>query len=479
MKKKELLPHQIEAIKLLDNGKVLYGGTGVGKSITACGYYMQRELGRDIYVITTAKKRNDLDWRDEFWNFGITPDRDTSVSGILHVDSWNQIEKYTDVKDAFFIFDEQRAVGTGKWSKQFIKIAKQNRWIMLTATPGDNWMDYIPLFVANGWYKNATEFKREHVIYNHHAKYPKVDRYLGLGRLMKQRYHLLVEMPYERHTVRKTHYVTVEHDVELLEFAKENQWNPFENEPMETIADLFRVSRKVVNTSPSRLSYVRDLLSEQSRLIVFYNFDYELEILRELNDHVPMTVGPTSTRPSTSHPSDHPSQSLAKKSTSSSKGISSIGSGTSSRNSSTDPTAHAEEPSASRAPESSVGFSFAVAEWNGHKHQPIPDTDSWVYLVQYMAGSEGWNCISTDTVVFYSLTYSYKNWHQAFGRIDRLNTPFQVLNYHVLKSNSWIDQSILKSLRDKRSFNESGMKVSGWVDKGEKSKNVTKVTDGA
>lgn len=378
----DLYPHQRKAVEELDNGKILWGGVGTGKSLTAAAYYVEREAPRDVYVITTAKKRDSLDWEGEFVQYGIYKNRETTVAGVLTVDSWNNIERYIDVKGAFFIFDEQRIVGSGSWSKSFIKIAKANRWILLSATPGDTWLDYIPVFVANGFYKNRTEFKREHVVYNTFSKFPKVDRYIGVGKLLRHRNSLLVEMPYLRHTTRITREVLVAHDKDLLEEVTKKRWNPFEERPLRDVAELYSVARKVTNADSSRFLTIRNLLTVHPRLIVFYNFDYELEILRELAEDT------------------------------------------------------------------------VVAEWNGHKHQSIPVGDSWVYLVQYVAGSEGWNCTSTDTIVFYSLTYSYKNWHQAFGRIDRLNTPFDRLYYYVLKSSSWIDNAVWKSLKNKQSFNE-------------------------
>ncbi len=318
----------------------------------------------------------------EFLHGGVYRD-ETTGHGRLIVDSWNNIENYVGVKDAFFIFDEQRVVGSGAWSSYFIKIAKANRWILLSATPGDTWLDYIPVFVANGFYKNRTEFKREHVVYSYHTKFPKVELYMGVGRLLRLRNQLLVEMPYLRHTTRVTREVLVGHAKDLMEQVVKKRWHVFEERPLRDVSELYSVSRKLSNSDDSRFLVIRKLLEVHPKLIIFYNFDYELEILRELAEDAPL------------------------------------------------------------------------AEWNGHKHQPIPDGDRWIYLVQYVAGSEGWNCISTDTVVFYSLTYSYKNWHQAFGRIDRLNTPFETLYYYVLKSNSWIDRAVWKSLSAKKSFNET------------------------
>jgi hypothetical protein len=379
----KLYPHQSEALEKLKNGSILWGGVGSGKTRVSVAYYMKREAPKDVYVITTAKKRDSLDWDAEFASVGIGKDADSTVAGILTVDSWNNISKYIDVTDAFFIFDEQRLVGAGQWSKSFIKIAKHNTWILLTATPGDTWLDYIPVFVANGFYKNRTEFKREHVVYNSFTKFPKVDRIIGVSRLLKYRSQILVEMPYKKHTVRKLKYQQTEYDRDLLNKALIDRWHVFEDRPLRDVAELFLVMRKIVNSDPSRLETIYWLLDYHPKIIVFYNFDYELEILRELNNVT------------------------------------------------------------------------TVAEWNGHRHNPIPITDNWVYLVQYVAGSEGWNCTETDTVVFYSLTYSYKIFEQAQGRVDRLDTPFTDLYYYVLWSKSVIDNGILKALRSKQNFNES------------------------
>lgn len=405
----ELYPHQKKAVEEMHNGCILWGDVGTGKSLTAAAYYMKNYVGYgedfDVVVITTAKKRDSLDWQRDFARFGVGRTADSTTAGVLTVDSWNNLKNYRDRTGCFFIFDEQRVVGAGGWVKDFIHIGRSNRWILLSATPGDTWLDYIPVFVANGFYKNRTEFLREHVIYNRYSKFPKVDRYIGVNHLVKLKNDILVEMPYMRHTTRITRTEPVQYDEELFKKALVDRWHVYEKRPLRDVAELFSVMRKIANSDASRLKSVAGIMKDHPRVIVFYNFDYELHSLRELG------------------------MSLQESSSNSSSDLtSSTGSG---------------------------NGSFAMAEWNGHKHQPIPTADRWMYLVQYQAGSEGWNCTSTDTMIFYSLTYSYKNWHQAHGRIDRLNTPFSTLRYYVLMSNSVIDKAIMRSLMGKKSFNES------------------------
>jgi len=377
-----LLPHQRDAIQHLGSGKILWGGVGTGKSHTVLAYYMEKEAPKDIYVITTAKKRDTLEWQRDASDFAIGISSDATVAGVLTIDSWNNIHKYIGVSDAFFVFDEQRLVGTGAWTKSFQKIVKQNNWVMLTATPGDNWLDYMPVFIANGWYKNATAFKEEHVVYKPFSRYPKVDRYLGIQKLQFYRNEILVEMPYDKHTNRTVEDIETSYDMELFNKAWKERWHVYEDRPLKDVAELYRVMRRIVNSDLDRLAKLRMLMGQHPRLIVFYNFDYELEILRSLSNEIPL------------------------------------------------------------------------AEWNGHRKQEIPDSPRWIYLVQYVAGAEGWNCVSTDTVVFYSLTYSYKNFEQAQGRIDRLDTLYTDLHYYVLASNSVIDRGIRNSLKHKKNFQQ-------------------------
>ena len=379
-RKMDLQPHQEAALNQLSNGKILWGGVGTGKSRVALRYYLAKEQPKNIYVITTAKKRDSLDWDREAAIYAISKYEESTLSGVLTVDSWNNIDKYSTIKGCFFIFDEQRLVGSGAWVKAFIKIAKHNNWIMLSATPGDNWMDYIPVFVANGFYRNRTQFIQEHVVWKPYVKFPIVLRYTGTWKLNRERTMLLVHMPYVKETIRHSKTIYVAHDADKLDLVVKKRWHIYEERPIRDISELFIVMRRVVNSDASRLRAVRALLRAHDRLIVFYSFNYELEALRGLKSDV------------------------------------------------------------------------KVAEWNGHKHEDLPKTDRWVYLIQYIAGSEGWNCTTANAMAFYSLTYSYKNLEQAHGRIDRMNTPFVDLYYYTLRSRSVVDNAIWRSLKAKKNF---------------------------
>ena len=394
-----LFDYQLDAVSRMRNGCILCGGVGSGKSRTSLAYYYKEQGGvlgtknyvrmknpKDLYIITTARKRDTLEWEGELSYFLLSTNPEVNgYKNRVIVDSWNNIQKYKNVTDSFFIFDEQRVVGSGVWVKSFLKIAKSNDWILLSATPGDTWQDYIPVFIANGFYRNRTEFCNEHIIYSRFSKFPKIDRYINTGRLIRLRDRILVDMDFKRETVAHHEDIIVQYDIPKYKETMRNRWDPYNNEPITNASGLCYILRKIVNSDESRQIALMDILESRPKVIVFYNFDYELDILKGLH----------------------------------------------------------------------YGKDVQIAEWNGHSHQPIPTSKSWVYLVQYTAGCEGWNCIKTDTIVFYSQNYSYKVMAQAAGRIDRLNTPYTDLYYYHLKSRSGIDLAISKALKDKKKFNET------------------------
>lgn len=399
----QLFDHQVKALKNMKNGCILVGGVGSGKSITSIAYYYLQEGGstdslmggeyipmsdppRDLYIITTAQKRDTYEWSGELSPFLMSPNPEVSLySNKVIVDSWNNIGKYKSVYGAFFIFDEQRVCGSGAWVKSFLKIAKRNKWILLSATPGDTWSDYIPVFIANGYFKNKTEFSREHIIYSRFTKFPQIDRYIGTGKLLRLRNDLLVPMGFNRTTVSHHEDIFVKYNNIDYKQVMKDRWDIIDNKPIENASALCYKLRQIVNSDPSRADKILEIFNRHPRVIIFYNFDYELNILRGLD----------------------------------------------------------------------YGENVQIGEWNGHNHDTVPTSKSWVYLVQYTAGNAGWNCITTDTIIFYSQNYSYKVMQQAAGRIDRLNTPYTDLYYYHLKTHSAIDLAIARSLKGKKKFNES------------------------
>lgn len=398
----ELDEQQIKAIEKLRTGSILVGGVGSGKSRTALAYYFIKEcsgkipiningsLGemknpKDIFIITTARKRDTFEWDKEAISLMITKDRKTSISNIqMTIDSWNNIKKYVNIKEAFFIFDEQRLVGSGAWVKAFYKIVEHNNWILLSATPGDKWEDYIPVFIANGFYRNRTEFLRRHAIYNPYVKFQNIIDYREQGRLNRLRREIVVEMPVKRKTVPHHKDIFVSYDPFEYKQLSKKRWNKYKEQPIKNVPELCYLWRKVVNSDPSRFIALMDIFEKHPKIIVFYNFDYELFALKEMAENSKITY----------------------------------------------------------------------AEWNGHRHEPIPKSKNWMYFVQYTSGAEGWNCIETDTIVFFSLNYSYKIMVQSAGRIDRRNTPYVDLYYYYIKSRAPIDLGISRALKNKKNFNE-------------------------
>lgn len=394
-----LYDFQMEAVMKGFSGCVFNGGVGTGKSRTGLYFYFKEQGGwiegsdhipmknpKDLYIITTAAKRDKHEWEEELSWFRMSPDPKLSYYGNkIVIDSWNNIKKYVGVTDAFFIWDEDRVTGSGSWVKSFLKITKNNDWIILSATPGDQWIDYVPVFLANGFYKNKTEFAREHIIYSRFTKYPKIDKYINTQRLMRLRNKILIDMNIVRHTIPHHEDVYCNYDIPLYKDVIRRRWDPYKEEPLKQPSELCYLLRKIVNSDESRQTKLLEILEDHPRAIIFYSYDYERDILLNLG----------------------------------------------------------------------YGDDVEIAEWTGHKHQPIPNSEKWIYLVNYASGAEGFNCISTNTIIFYSQTYSYKTLTQAAGRIDRLNTKFVDLYYYHLKSRSGIDLAISKALKEKKLFNET------------------------
>lgn len=394
----KLFPSQKEALEKMHSGCILCGGVGSGKSITSLAYYWIKECGGKIgadgflkeptkmyplYIITTARKRDELEWDKELTHFMLSKNKKCSYrSTEVVIDSWNNLHKYTQVTTSFFIFDEQKVTGSGQWVKSFLTIAKHNHWILLSATPGDVWMDYVPVFIANGFYRNRTEFVRKHVIYKPYLKFPVIDRYVGIERLEKLRSQILIPMQRVNIKSRHTKIIYCSYDSKKFLEVSKNRWDIYQNKPIRDISSTCYLMRRVCNEDTSRLDEIKKLMKSYDRMIIFYNFDYELDLLKTLSDQI------------------------------------------------------------------------TVREWNGHKHEPVPNTKKWIYLVQYTAGAEAWNCTKTNVIVFYSLNYSYKTTEQSRGRIDRLDSSYDDLYYYFLTSHSSIDTAIMKALHGKEDFNE-------------------------
>jgi len=367
--------YQLEAIDKLQSGMILWGNVGSGKSRTSLYFYCKNYSNKKLLIITTAQKRNNGEWLEECKVFGLKP----------IIDSWNNIRKYEKYENYFIIFDEDHLTGYGAWSKTFIKMAKCNDWLVLTGTPGDNYSEFMTVFIAKGWYKNKRDFEENHVIYSRYSKYPKVDRYINQGLLEKHRRDILVKMFVEKRPRVHKEIVITQYDISKYKKAYKDKRDE-NNKPFKNATAFCLYLRKICNEDESKIVKVRELLLKHNKVIIFYNYLYEKEILLKLLKTM---------------------------------------------------------------------RTFNVGEYNGQHHDDIPIGERWAYLCQYTAASEGWNCLLCDTMIFFSMNYSYKAMEQAAGRINRVNTPYKDLYYYYLRTTSSIDLSINRALSTKKNFNES------------------------
>ena len=396
----KLFPHQEESLSKIKNGNIVVGGVGSGKSILTIAYYWTKILGGDLhnlskpiknstklYIITTAMKRNLKEWDKELLKFYLDVEHSEANPNKIEIviDSWNNVKKYKEVKDAFFIFDEDKVTGYGVWAKSFITISKHNQWVIATATPGDKWEDYIPVFIANGFFRNKTHFMEEHCLMSRFSTYPKIEKYLKTVKLAEYRDAITVTVNYKPPAELHHIYERVGYDKSEYMKVMKFRVNPFTSEPIKNISELCFTVRKINNSDNSRIFRLKRLVMEHPKVIIFYNYNYELDILKE----------------------------------------------------------------------ALTSLEVPFTEWNGHLHEDILVGDRWAYLVNYSSAAEGWNCITTDTIIFYSDNYSYKIMTQAAGRINRLNTPYDHLYYYHLVSDSPIDRSIRNTLIRKKKFNEA------------------------
>lgn len=392
----KLFRDQRDAVDRLRSGSVLFGGVGSGKSVAALAYFHDKVCDGNceeevapkkkvpLYIITTAKKRDLKEWDLDLARFGMSTDDNTLIKMPIVIDSWNNIKKYREKKNSFFIFDEQCVTGKGAWVKSFLRIVKLNQWIMLSATPGDKWEDYIPIFIANGFYKNRRDFSDQHLVYDMYAKYPKVRAYMNVPKLERERKKVLVKMEDRRSTTRKHITVHVDYNKENYGTIVRKRFNPYLGKPVKNVSQYCALQRYAAAKGKYRPNAIADIAKKHKKVIVFYNFDYELEDLLTLRDRLP---------------------------------------------------------------------GYKINQYNGHAHDDLPTGTKWLYLVNYGSGDKGWNCTKTDTLVYYSLPYSYRKFEQAAGRIDRINTPYTTLYYYILISHARIDGKVQLCIRRKQNFN--------------------------
>lgn len=293
-------PFQEDAINQLLEGKhIIKADCGLGKTCIFFNW-LERNHATHVIIATTASKCHSKDFQTtELIKFTSPEFRAHLVS--LEVVSWHMLKKWTDKKSPqqlanyYFVADELQRCRQGVSSlmgRAFLFITKHCKaWTGYTGTPGDNWLQFHPYFIATGKIKNKTEFMRDYTISQQYP-FPMVlgfrheDTLKGWWRDISYEpdtSEVMSQLPAETHQIMR--FPTPKGYKKVLKSS-----TTLDGEFLDSNMALYHHLRQMCATK-QKLDALEDLLSSlSSPLVIFFNYTCEREQILGLAAHMKRKV---------------------------------------------------------------------------------------------------------------------------------------------------------------------------------------------
>ncbi|MBL0992197.1 MAG: DEAD/DEAH box helicase [Escherichia coli] len=321
----KLFDYQKEAIENFESKPLNLSDVGTGKSYMSIGSYVKSECSK-LLIICLAPKVNDFVEDSEIFNLNVTALNkgtkknkellsESNLVAISFESSWRltELNKWVD-KDTFIIIDESHkvSVSKSKVTKFVMGLSKRAKYNYLcTATPVsngklENW--YPQLFISNVFRKPKKEFEQLFVI--------KQMRQMGSMRFMQitgyRNEHLLEQMIDEASVKYKRDkgylpedYVYKTKKPAMYNKLKKSRLYKDDNDlrvELDNSSKLFNSLRQVshgflngISKQVSKEPFERlDAILEthnNERVVIFYNYKWEAEMLKQLLDKLKRPYG--------------------------------------------------------------------------------------------------------------------------------------------------------------------------------------------
>lgn len=384
---------QRQLLNSIEENYIIAADTGTGKTMMAIHHYLKHNTGEPLLILAPPQKIKEGGWQRELdfvaSHYNIEIPYDIISYGVLS-------KRWKEYKDWFLVMDECHYVKnpTSQRGKAAINLTKQStNFLLLSATPSSNgWGDTIAYMIMFGYYKNKTQFLKEHAVYNRidygNGPVNVVSDYRDQEKLQKLYQSFSIKLA-------KEDCLDLPPLVfEKVHFKPSKEYNIIKKdrvlgeELFDNISKLQHGLRFYANQA-DKLKYTEMLLEgTEENVIIFYNYKQENEELKKIAKKLKKKV-----------------------------------------------------------------FEVSGSKTNLPDKEKWTSLKNSVTIVQYQAGAAGIELQYANIVIFHTPTYSYQDYEQALGRAYRNGQTKKVTVYQYITKNT-IETSIYQALAAKKDFTE-------------------------